>query len=554
MSRQSLREAHQKIQELSWEPTFATPAKKYGTDYKFSKAGKKDPLKQMLRSYFPMEEEKDNRVYGAQDGAIRGNMFRQVQERWMEWQKLFLSIIPFPEISAARAMPLLFSTVPNQELHNGQAIQMIDEVRHSTIQQNLKRLYMNNYIDPAGFNSSLRNFHNDYCGTIGRQFGEGFITGDALTAASIYLTIVAETAFTNTLFVAMPAEAAANGDVLLPTVFHSVQSDESRHISNGYATLLMALQDEDNRELLERDLRYAFWNNHAVVDAAIGTFIEYGTKDRRKDRESYAEMWRRWIYDDYYRSYLMPLEKYGLTVPHEEVEEAWNRIWNKGYVHEVAQFFATGWLVNYWRIDPMTDEDFEWFEYKYPGWYAKYGEWWENYNRLATPNGHHPIAVEAALGNIDYQYPHRCWTCMVPCLIRQDTVHDKVDGQWRTYCSETCHWTDKYAFRPNYNGRETPNMGQLSGHREWETLYHNWELSDIVVDMGIVRDDGKTLTPQPHLDLDADKMWTVDHLRGLPFPSPNVSLNEMSDEEREEHMALYKQGGPGGRHAAAAAG
>src|SRR5947209_13587007 len=31
---------------------------------------------------------------------------RQVQERWLEWQKLFLSIIPLPEISAARAMPL----------------------------------------------------------------------------------------------------------------------------------------------------------------------------------------------------------------------------------------------------------------------------------------------------------------------------------------------------------------------------------------------------------------------------------------------------------------
>ena len=28
---------------------------------------------------------------------------------------------------------------------------MIDEVRHSTIQMNLKRLYMNHYIDPAGF-------------------------------------------------------------------------------------------------------------------------------------------------------------------------------------------------------------------------------------------------------------------------------------------------------------------------------------------------------------------------------------------------------------------
>ena len=359
------------------------PVSQYGTDYSFRKADKKDPLKQVLRSYFPMQEEKDHRVYGAEDGAIRGNMFRQVQERWMEWQKLFLSIIPLPEISAARAMPLLFRTVPNPELHNGQAIQMIDEVRHSTIQQNLKRLYMQNYIDPAGFNNSLRNFQNDYCGTIGRQFAEGFITGDAITAASIYLTIVAETAFTNTLFVAMPAEAAANGDYLLPTVFHSVQSDESRHISNGYATLLMALADEENHQLLERDLRYAWWNNHRVVDAAIGTFIEYGTKDRRKERESYAEMWRRWIYDDYYRSYLVPLEKYGLVIPHDLIEEAWNQIWNKGYVHEVAQFFATGWLANYWRIDPMTDTDFEWFEYKYPGWYDRYGKWWENYNRLS---------------------------------------------------------------------------------------------------------------------------------------------------------------------------
>ena len=45
-------------------------------------------------------------------------------------------------------------------------------------------------------------------------------------------------------------------------------------------------------------------------------------------------------------------------------------------MHEVAQFFATGWLANYWRIDPMTDKDFEWFEYKYPGWYDKYGAWW----------------------------------------------------------------------------------------------------------------------------------------------------------------------------------
>ena len=158
-------------------------------------------------------------------------------------------------------------------------------------------------------------------------------------------------------------------------LFLSVQSDESRHISNGYATLLMALADPENQLLLERDLQYAFWNNHCLVDAAIGTFIEYGTKDRRKNRESYAEMWRRWIYDDYYRSYLLPLEKYGLKIHHEDVEEAWNRIANKGYVHKTAQFFATGWFANFWRIDPMGPADYEWFENHYPAWYDAYGYW-----------------------------------------------------------------------------------------------------------------------------------------------------------------------------------
>jgi len=48
--------------------------------------------------------------------------------------------------------------------------------------------------------------------------------------------------------------------------------------------------------------------------------------DRRKDRESYAEMWRRWIYDDYYRSYLIPLEKYGLKILYDLVEKSLDRL------------------------------------------------------------------------------------------------------------------------------------------------------------------------------------------------------------------------------------
>src|SRR5467141_3458624 len=452
----TIAEAASRVADLGWTPSYVQEAMTFPTDYKISKTPR-DPMRQVLRSYFPMQEEKDNRVYGALDAALRGDMFRNVEPRWVEWMKLFWAIIPFPEISAARSMAMVGRLAPGEELRTGFTMQMVDEFRHSTIQMNLKKWYMENYIDPAGFDITEAAFGKCYATTIGRQFAEGFLTGDAVTAANVFLQVVAETAFTNTLFVAMPSEAARNGDYLLPTVFLSVQADESRHISNGYATLLMALADEQNRKLLERDLRYAWWNNHRLVDAAIGTFIEYGTKDRRKERDSYAEMWRRWIYDDYYRSYLVPLEKYGLVIPHDLIEEAWNQIWNKGYVHEVAQFFATGWLANYWRIDPMTDEDFEWFEYKYPGWYDRYGKWWENYNRLSIPNGHHAIVAE----DVDYVYPHRCWTCMVPCLVREDMVIDEVDGQVRTYCSEPCWWTDKYAFRPEFEGRATPSMGQL---------------------------------------------------------------------------------------------
>ena len=97
----------------------------------------------------------------------------------------------------------------------------------------------------------------------------------------------------------------------------------------------------------------------------------------------------------------------------------------------------------------------------------------------------------------------------------------EVDGQWRTYCHEECRWTDAVAFRPTYQGRETPNMGQLIGKREWETLYHGWNWADVVSDMGYVRDDGKTLVAQPHLDLDPKNIHAL------------IGLEKLCEEQRQ---------------------
>jgi propane monooxygenase large subunit len=72
--------------------------------------------------------------------------------------------------------------------------------------------------------------------------------------------------------------------------------------------------------------------------------------------------------------------------------------------------------------------------------------------------------------------------------------------------------------------------------------------------MGFVRDDGKTLTAQPHLDLNPKKMWTLDHLRRCPpLGSPSVAINNMTADEKTAFHADYIRQGPAGRPAPASA-
>ncbi len=80
----SVADATKKIADLGWNPSYVQEAMTYPSDYKITKAPR-DPMKQVLRSYFSMQEEKDNRVYGALDAALRGDMFRNVEPRWVEW-------------------------------------------------------------------------------------------------------------------------------------------------------------------------------------------------------------------------------------------------------------------------------------------------------------------------------------------------------------------------------------------------------------------------------------------------------------------------------------
>jgi propane monooxygenase large subunit len=85
-------------------------------------------------------------------------------------------------------------------------------------------------------------------------------------------------------------------------------------------------------------------------------------------------------------------------------------------------------------------------------------------------------------------------------------------------------------------------MGRFSGRREWEECYNGWDLADAITDLGFVRNDGKTLVPQPHLHFDDSKMWTLDDVRGYNLGSPLMGFRALTDEGRAEAAAEYRKG------------
>ncbi len=500
--RRSITQTHERISQLGWDPTYHDPAVRYPTRYQLPKKAK-DPMKHIMREYLPMELEKDERVYGGFDAAVRAGMTGKASERWLEIMKPFVQVTNYAEVGAARCMSMLIDAIPNPELRNGYHVQMVDEVRHTGMQMSLARWYGKHSPDPAGWHLGGEGMQRDFITSAGMNMLSHFIVGDPIQCA-FTLQVVAETAFTNVAFVALPDVAARNGDFTLPTTYLSVQSDEARHISNGYATLLTVLQDDRNAPLIERDLQQAFWINHAFLDVFSAAVMEYFSTDR-SDNESFLNKWDRWIRDDWYRAYVLKLGQLGLNVPPDMFERARERIVN-GLHHRVAMFGFASWPLHFWRFDPLTEKDFEWFESKYPGWYDEYGFFWEAFAELTDP-----AEKSLLLAGFLADAPPMCWTCQMPAVIDDDQVHRIVDNKTRFYCSKECCWLDE------------SNPGRYTGDRNWFDRYHGWELSEVVRHLGFVREDGHTCIGQPHLR--DDKRWTLADLKAcdVTVESPNIN-------------------------------
>ncbi len=493
----NLVEAHNRVKDFDWDFSYIEKPNRYPTKYKIP-AKTKDPFRHLIRDYCAMEREKDDRQYGALEDAIaRSGSTAQANERWTEIMKVVLPVLTFGEYGAMKCSGQLVDTVDNAALRQGYMAQMIDEVRHVNQEVYLNRYMAKHARDPEGFDRGQVFKSQNVFGRAAQSALECFFVGDPIEGA-LNLQVVAETAYTNPIFVAMTQVAATNGDQATPTVFLSIQSDEARHMANGYATLAAVLAEPDNLPMLQRDFDRAFWRQHAFLDPFVNVVYDYFQKTRT---DSYLEKWNEWLAEDWAGAYIAKLEPFGLKVPRwfELARERMN--WS---AHTAAMVAFGSWPMHFWRYDPPTDADIEWFEKKYPGWYDRYGAFWARYRELCDPkHGRIPIQDFESL-------PPFCRVCQMPCVFPTlDDCHARVrniDGRLHAFCSDACEFI--YRESPGRYVAET-----------WDEIYDGWSVSEYVRRNGLLRADGRTLLAQPHLD--TDKMWTIDDLEAIDFEITN---------------------------------
>ncbi|NNL84389.1 MAG: monooxygenase, partial [Myxococcales bacterium] len=264
----NLVEAHNRVKDFDWEPSYHPAPERYPTKYKIP-AKTKDPFRHLIRDYCSMEQEKDDRQYGALEDAIaRSGSTGEASERWSEILKIALPVLTFGEYGAMKCCGQLIDTVDNAALRQGYMAQMLDEVRHINQETYLNRYMAKHAPDPEGFDRAVPLKSLNVFGRASQSALECFFVGDPIEGA-LNLQVVAETAYTNSIFVAMTQMAAQNGDQATPTVFLSIQSDEARHMANGYSTLAAVLAEPDNLPVLQQDFDRAFWRQHAFLDPFV---------------------------------------------------------------------------------------------------------------------------------------------------------------------------------------------------------------------------------------------------------------------------------------------
>src|SRR5260370_30676531 len=115
----NLIEAHNRVKDFDWEPSYVEKPLWYPTKYKIP-TKTKDPFRHLVRDYLSMEQEKDDRQYGAlEDALARSGAPGKADGGWMEGLKLTLPIVAYGEYAALKRQGQLVYPVHSPELPHG---------------------------------------------------------------------------------------------------------------------------------------------------------------------------------------------------------------------------------------------------------------------------------------------------------------------------------------------------------------------------------------------------------------------------------------------------
>jgi alkene monooxygenase alpha subunit len=266
-------------------------------------------------------------------------------------------------------------------------------------------------------------------------------------------------------------------------------------MANGYGTLMCTIQEPDNVPYSQEALERHFWHQHMSMDTLVGVASEYYAVNRPW---AYRDVWEEWVVDDFVGSYMSRMAPFGLRPPDRLADVA---RYVEDMHHSAAIALAAIWPLNFWRCDAMGPADYEWFETHYPGWTEKYGGLWDAFRSMQDPScGQLLMQALPAL-------PPFCQVCHVPCVMpyigAPETRIFDHEGKRYAVCSEGCDWI----FQLN------PKI--YTGCANWWERFDGMDLADVILALGYVRPDGKTLIGQPHLN--HERMWTIDDIRKIGY-------------------------------------
>ncbi|QDF96990.1 methane monooxygenase [Azoarcus sp. DD4] len=501
-------EVHKWLQDFTWD--FKAKSAKYPTKYDMD-VNTREQFKLTAKEYARMESVKEERQYGTLlDGLDRLDAGNKVHPKWGEFMKLISNFLETGEYGAIAGSALLWDTAQSPEQKNGYLAQVIDEIRHVNQTAYVNYYYGKHYYDPAGHTNmrQLRAINPLYPG-VKRAFGEGFLAGDAVES-SINLQLVGEACFTNPLIVSLTEWAAANGDEITPTVFLSIETDELRHMANGYQTIVSIMNNPETMKYLQTDLDNAFWTQHKFLTPFVGAALEYGSKYKV---EPWAKSWNRWVYEDWAGIWLGRLQQFGVKTPRCLADAKKDAVWSH---HDLALLAYALWPLTGIRMELPDQQAMDWFEANYPGWYNHYGKIYEEWRALGFEDP--KAGFCGALWMMEHGHgifvDHTSGLPFCPTLGKGALNPRFLEANGK-----------RFAFSEPYGERMWLQEPERYEFQNFFEQFEGWELSDLVKAAGGVRSDGKTLMAQPHLR-DTD-MWTLDDLKriNLTIPDPMKILN-----------------------------